>query len=123
MIRLALFTALMGMLPFPAAAYDLACQVGTICEGRACHKAEAGMRLAVLVEQADSAAPILMSDAGPVGVRRSQTADGWRFAGRNAQGAQEVLATDGTIGTFTYLRQGNGAGSDITYQGTCAVVR
>lgn len=123
MIRQTLVAALLGVLPFQAVAYDIACQVGTICEGRSCHKAEAGMHLAVLVEQADGAAPVLMSDAGPVHARRSQTAHGVRFDGRNAQGTEEVLAADMAAGTFSYLRRGVGAGSDITYQGTCAVVR
>ena len=119
----AVVAALAVALPLQAQAYDIACPVLTICEGRSCHKAEAGMRHSVLVEQADSVAPVLMSDAGPVRARRSQTADGWRFDGRNVQGTREILAADMTTGTFTYLRQGIGAGSDITYQGTCAVVR
>lgn len=128
MMRPAIVAALLaGTVPSEAVAYDISCPVQTICEGRSCHKAEAGMRLAVLVEQADSTAPVLISDAGPVPARRSRTATGWRFDGRNGFGTREVLATgivaDMTPGTFTYLREGTGAGSEITYQGTCAVVR
>lgn len=123
MMGRAAVVALVGALPFQAAAYDIACPVQTICEGHACHKAEAGMRLTVLVEQAGSATPVLMSDAGPVPAHRSRTRSGVRFDGRNDFGMQEVLSADLTAGTFIYLRRGTGAGSDITYQGTCAVVR
>ncbi len=123
MIRPALVAAVMGMLPVPVAAYDIACPVQTICEGRSCHKAEAGMRLAVLVEQADGAAPILISDAGPLRARRGRTATGWRFEGRNAMGSREMLSTGQPGGRFVYLREGSAPGAEITYQGTCEVVR
>ena len=119
----AVVAALAVALPLQAQAYDIACPVLTICEGRSCHKAEAGLKLQVLVEQADGAAPVLISDSGPFPAHGTRTDTGWRFQGRNAMGANEVLVADLTAGTFAYLRKGPAVGSDITYQGTCTVVR
>ena len=124
MIRGGIVAALVaGALPQAAAAYDLGCPVRIVCEGRSCHKAEAGLKLQVLVEQADGVAPVLISDSGPFPAHGTRTDTGWRFQGRNAMGANEVLVADLTAGTFAHLRKGTAVGFDITYQGTFTVGR
>lgn len=118
----ALLAALGAGLPLTGHAFTLVCDVAQICEGSRCHKAEAGMNLAVVIQHAESAQPMLISDAGPVHVQIRNTGGRMRFEGTNAIGTREMLVADMKAGSFDYLRRGvSGPAGDVSYQGVCKV--
>jgi hypothetical protein len=125
--RLPLATALAALLaaaPTAVPAYGLHCPVSTICEGRNCFQTEPGVKLAVLVDGADRADPILMSDTGPLNARPRRTGQNLHFDGVNGLGSKEKLSANLANGAFVYMRQGTSADGKggVTYRGTCAVV-